>query len=290
MMRAQIGEVAATVGETLDLGAGRLRAAGVDEPRRDARLLLALAAGAAHPAAMDLHAGLGSADLGRFAAFLGRRERREPVSRIVGRREFWGLEFALTAEVLDPRPDSETLIEAALSVYAGAAGPVRILDLGTGSGCLLCALLAEFPDAWGLGTDLAPATIAEARANAGRLGLGDRAHFAVADWGASLDGTFDLIVANPPYIAAGAVPGLMPEVRRYDPLLALAGGADGLDCMRALIPHARRLAGPDAVVVLETGLGQDAAVAAIAAGAGLGMRDRRRDLAGIVRCIVATPA
>lgn len=279
---------APTVRDLLDDAARRLEAAGVDSARGDARLLLA--------AAMKLEAGalfarddavVGAGQQAVFAAFLRRRESREPVSRIVGRREFWSLPFALSPATLDPRPDSETLVEAALDSVADRAASLSVLDLGTGSGCLLLALLAELPNARGIGVDRDPAAVAAAAANAAALGLGGRAAFRIGDWGADLAGGFNLVVANPPYIPDREIAALAPEVARFDPRAALAGGPDGLDAYRAIAPQLERLLDATGCAVLEFGRGQDQAVAALLCAAGLEIRGFRRDLGGILRCVVA---
>lgn len=280
-----------TVAGALEDGAGRLRDAGVAGARRDARLLLAMSVGVSHPAVLDPLSPVDPGAYARFQEKLTRRGKREPVSRIAGARDFWGLEFSLSPDTLDPRPDSETLIEAAVAVFAGTSPPASILDLGTGSGCLLCAALTEFPSAWGLGVDRNPAAAGMAAANAARLGLGARAGFVAGDWGDAMGaGAFDLILVNPPYVPDREIPSLAPEVRRYDPMAALAGGADGLRSYRDVVPQARRLATAGGIVILEVGAGQIGQISDLVSAAGMRVREVRRDLAGIERCIVATPA
>ena len=166
---------------------------------------------------------------------------REPLSRIIGRREFWGLEFLLSADTLDPRPESETVIEAILARLPDRDRAYRFLDLGTGTGCLLLALLSEYPAASGIGIDIAPGAARTARDNAERLGIGGRAQFAVGSWAAALTGRFDAVVANPPYIEHAAIADLPREVRQYDPIRALDGGADGLAAYRAIAADLQRL-------------------------------------------------
>lgn len=275
-----------TTAQALGTGAGRLRAAGVDAPRRDARLLLARATGVAAPALLDPCATVADEHLAAYTRDLRRRENREPVSRIFGEREFWGLRFRLSEQVLDPRPDSETVVEAALAA-CGDPPPRRIVDFGTGSGCLLVALLHEFPAAWGVGVDASPGAAAVARANAEANGVAARAAFVAADWGAPLTGPFDLIVANPPYVASAAIDGLAPEVAVFDPRKALDGGADGLDAIRGLAPYLARLAAPGAHVMVEVGEGHAAAVSAVLAAAGLGPGEAVRDLGGHLRVVTA---
>jgi release factor glutamine methyltransferase len=283
------GEREATVATALRAAAARLAASGVPEPRLDARLLLAEALGA-EPAAVFgwPERRLGAAERERFAGLVERRARREPVSRILGRREFWSLPFRVVPATLDPRPDSETLVEAALAEFADVSAPLRVLDFGTGTGCLLLAFLSERPSATGIGVDLAPAALACARANAAALGLGGRARFVASDWDAALAGTADVILANPPYIEAGAIAALDPEVALHDPRRALDGGADGLDAYRALAVGTARLLAPEGQAFLELGQGQAAAVAALMTAAGLAVRAIRRDLAGEERCLVVS--
>ncbi|MEE8272831.1 MAG: peptide chain release factor N(5)-glutamine methyltransferase [Alphaproteobacteria bacterium] len=275
-----------TVAEAVAEVARRLAAAGVDDAVADARLL------ARHALRLDRSRLLADrdhrlsaaqwAELDRLAA---RRARREPVSRIVGVREFWSLDFALTAATLDPRPDSETVVDAALARVPDRSAPVTVLDLGTGSGCLLLALLSELPNGWGVGVDRSAAAAAMARRNASRLGLARRAAFVTGDWGAALDGAFDLVVANPPYVADAEFAGLAPEVARFDPPLALAGGADGLDAHRALADTVAGLVVPGGWALVEVGAGQADAVAALLDRAGLRDLASVADLAGIPRCV-----
>lgn len=217
-----------------------------------------------------------------------RREAREPVARILGRRGFWTLDLQVTPDTLDPRPDSETVVEAVLARTPDRSAPLRILDLGTGSGCLLLALLSELPKASGLGIDRSPGAAAAARANARRNGLDARARFAVGDWTSALAGPFDIVVSNPPYIERGAIPGLMPEVREYDPVAALDGGLDGLEAYRAILAGLPRLLASGALVAFELGQGQDGPVGNLMRAAGLESPVVAPDLAGIGRCIIAT--
>ena len=268
------------------MAARRLAGAGIDDARREARLLLAEATGLggaaiiAHP-----ERALSDDQAARLEALLRRREAREPLSRILGWREFWSLRFALGRETLDPRPDSETLIEAALAAIDRNRA-LSVLDLGTGTGCLLLAFLSEAPNARGLGIDLSNAALAVAEGNAQSLGLGGRARFRQSDWGLGLDERFDLILCNPPYIPAGTVESLAPEVAVFDPPLALAGGEDGLDAYRRLSDELPRLLSPGGLAIIEIGAGQAEAVTAILAAHGLELRGSRADLAGITRCLL----
>lgn len=257
----------------------RLRAAGIEEAEREVRLLLAYAGGVA------------AGSPGGFAALVERRARREPLALIVGKREFWSLSFAVSGATLIPRPESETLIEAALAAFAERAAVRRILDLGTGTGALLLALLSEFPGAFGVGTDRVVAAAVLARANAQALGLTGRAAFLVGDWGQALGGEFELVVANPPYVEREAIGALMPEVAFYEPPSALDGGVDGLDAYRHIFPDLPRLLAPGGVAIVEIGAGAGAAVIGLAREAGLQVREVRADLSGIPRALaLAVPA
>jgi len=270
----------------------RLAPAGIAEPRREARLLLAAATGLS-PAELvaEPKRPLDEAAAGRLAELARRRESREPLSRILGRREFWSLSFALGPETLDPRPDSETLIEAALAWLGPrrgrAEGPtLKILDLGTGTGCLLLALLSELPRAEGLGIDAQPGAVAVARANAETLGLGARARFRIGDWGQGIGQRFDVILCNPPYVSAAEIDRLEPEVARFDPWLALSGGSDGLDSYRALALQLPDLLAEEGRAFIELGFGQVAAATRLFEAGGLQAVDCRSDLAGIPRCLI----
>ena len=265
----------------------RFRVLGLDHPEREAALLLTRTSGIR---AVDL---IGAPDekLGRAAdeieAFAARRAAGEPLSRILGRRDFWSLSLAISPDVLDPRADSETVVEAALAEMAHrSAEPLRLLDLGVGSGALLCSLLIEFPQATGVGVDLSERAAAVARANMETLGLEERGTIVVGNWGDGLEGPFDLIVSNPPYIRAGEIDGLSREVREYDPRLALDGGADGLESYRVLAPTLARLLEPSkGKFFVEIGEGQAEAVRAILTLGGLAASGRRRDLSGRDRVV-----
>lgn len=252
-----------------------------DTPRLDAELLMAHALGIERERLLldPPHGPVPPA----FEALLARRLAHEPIAYIVGHRAFWTIDLAVGPGVLIPRPDSETLIEAAIDHFGGRA-PTRILDMGVGSGALLLAALAEWPDATGLGVDRSEAALAIARANAERLGMGDRARIERGGWDAGSAGTFDLILCNPPYIECEAV--LPPDVADYEPASALFAGSDGLDDYRLIAP-ALRLP-PGGVVCLEIGSTQGPAVRTLLEVAGLDTQIRT-DLAGRDRCVVATP-
>src|SRR5579872_3480877 len=278
----------ATLGTAISDAAAALAAAGFDEPRRRARRLVGAAVGLSASAVFARpERALGADERGRVAAMLERALAHEPLSRIVGRREFWGLEFGLSPDTLDPRPETETVVEAMLARLPDRRRPYRFLDLGTGSGCLLLALLSEYPAAHGVGVDIAFGAAQAARGNAAALGLGERAAFVVGDWGAGLCGRFDAIVANPPYIASADIAGLAPEVRAHDPRRALDGGDDGLAAYRAIAADLPGLIVPGGLFAAEIGAGQDRAVAGILTQAGLAVEGIAADLVGIPRCVVA---
>jgi release factor glutamine methyltransferase len=275
-------DVRETLGSLLGEAASTLSRAGFAEPRRLARRLVASALGLT-PAEL-----LGRPEqvvdqqqASRFRQALDRMAGREPLSRILGCREFWGLEFELSPDTLDPRPETETVVEAVLRRVSDRRAPLRLLDLGTGTGCILLALLSELPAATGVGVDIAAGAMITARRNAAALGLAKRAHFVVGDWGAAVTGGFEVIVSNPPYIARAALANLPCEVALYDPCLALDGGTDGLDAYRSLVRDLPRLLKPGAVFVSEVGLGQTLETS------GLAIERCERDLAGIRRCMVA---
>ncbi len=270
-----------TVADALRRGAAVLSAAGVDSPRLEARLLLAHAAGLQQEALLrDRDVPVETAP---YAALLARRAAREPLALITGQQEFWSLPFAVSADTLIPRADSETLIEAALAARPDRAGTRSILDLGTGTGCLLLAALTEHPAAWGIGVDLSPGAAALARRNAAALGLASRAAMLCAHWDDALHARFDLVLSNPPYIPGPDIAGLMPEVALHEPRRALDGGPDGLDAYRDLLRRMPALLQPGGTAVLELGAGQAAAVSGLAEGWTAGLC---RDLAGIERAIV----
>lgn len=269
--------------DLLAAATARLKAAGADTPTLDARLLLQAAAGLSRE---ELILGpdrqLSPAELGRFADFVARRERHEPVSRILGDREFYGRSFMVTPATLDPRPDTETLIDAALPLMPPGA---RILDLGTGTGAIAVTLLAERPDASGVATDLSPEALDVAARNAARTGVADRLRFLQGAWFSPVHGVFDLIVSNPPYIPAGDIAGLDADVRDFDPVLALAGGADGLDAYRAIASGAAAHLVAGGHVLVEIGAGQAEDVTAVFAENGFRLASRHDDLGGHVRCL-----
>ncbi|MGD9925687.1 MAG: peptide chain release factor N(5)-glutamine methyltransferase [Pseudorhodoplanes sp.] len=268
----------------------KFRAAGIESPALDARLLV--------QAALNLnHAGLVAAsdrvltqdESAAVNAFAARRLAHEPVARIVGEKEFWGLPLRVTPAVLVPRPDTETIVSEALRLIDAEkrrAQPLRILDIGTGSGAILLALLSELPNARGVATDISTAALALARENAQRLSLSARTFFVACDVAAALAGGFDIVVSNPPYIESGMIAGLMPDVRDYDPRTALDGGIDGLAAYRRIAADAPRLMAHGAHLLVEVGAGQADAVAGLFAAAGFAAK-AAAVLAGIPRVVRA---
>ena len=285
---------ARTIAATRHALADKFRQAGIDSAEADARLLMAYALGVDRA---ELIANGGRAltveQAEAIDALAARRLRREPVARIFGHKEFWSLSLQIGPAVLVPRPETETVVEAALDAVARGARPMaqlRILDIGTGSGALLLALLSELPNAVGTATDISAAALDVARANAERSGLAGRCTFIACDIAAGVPGPFDLIVSNPPYVVHGEIASLAPEVRDYDPALALDGGADGLDAYRAIAAQARGLLAPGGKLIVELGAGQEAAVRALFTKAGLTAAAVLNDLAGIPRALTATVA
>ncbi len=270
------------------------RASSVATPELDARVLMCAVLEIRHEEfiadpAQEIQAG----EREHVIELAGRRCAREPVSRIIGTREFWGLEFAISPETLDPRPDTETLVRAALEVLdakPGRSAPL-VLDIGTGSGCVVLSLLHELGSGTGVGTDISEGALRVARGNARRHGLAARSSFVRTSWTAALDGVFDLVVSNPPYIRSNAIGKLAPEVRDHDPGHALDGGDDGLDAYRAIVPALSRCLAPGAWVVFEVGAEQAERVGKMlddgTAALRFGPVRYWRDLAGCVRCVGA---
>jgi len=269
-----------------------LRQAGIDSANADARLLMAHALGIDRAELMaNGERALSTEQAKAIDVLAARRLRREPVSRIFGEREFWTLTLIITPDVLVPRPETETVVEAALdALLTLKLEKLRILDIGTGSGALLLALLRELPNAIGTGTDISSAALEIARANAARYDLGLRCAFIACDIAAGVSGPFDLIVSNPPYVARGEIATLAPEVRDYDPPIALDGGSDGLDGYRAIAADARRLLAPGGRLIVELGAGQEGAVRTLFTNAGLNVAAAHNDLAGIPRALSAAAA
>jgi release factor glutamine methyltransferase len=271
-----------SIASAIRAGSRRLAAAGVPDPARDARLLAAEALGLA-PDRLSLVSAepLPCQAADRLDTLLADRCRRRPMAQILGRRAFWGRDFAVTGAVLDPRPETETLVARALDGPA----PGHILDLGVGSGAILVTLLAEWPAARGLGVDASPEALAVAEANAARHGVADRARFALSDWGSAVTGVFDLVVANPPYIPVGELDALAPEVRDWEPALALSPGPDGCAAYDRIAADLGRLLALGGRALFEIGAGQGEAVVAIMTRAGFSNVRLHADLDGRARVV-----
>jgi release factor glutamine methyltransferase len=281
-------------GETVEAArrklTARFRSSAIDSAELDARILVGAAMG------LDLTGLIAAAarsvtsdEAVRLEGFTRRRLAGEPVARILGTREFWGLPLQLSAATLVPRPDTETVVELALEMLRAEPHPerrLRIADIGTGSGAILLALLSKLPNAYGVGTDVSVAALRTASSNAARLGFAARAAFVACDYAAALSDTFDLMVSNPPYIRSADIAGLAVEVRDHDPLVALDGGADGLDAYRVLIPQAAEQLAQDGILVVEAGHDQSADIGKLMTAAGLTQDEPpRADLAGIRRAV-----
>jgi release factor glutamine methyltransferase len=288
------GGASATIAAALRRASGELRSAGIEDAGNDARRLLAWVLGLSGAQLLSRsELTLSPEQSAAFDRCIARRRGREPVARIVGAREFYGRSFAISPATLDPRPDSETLIETTLEIIeheGRRTQPLRILDVGTGTGCLLLTLLAELPNATGVGTDISKAALDVARENARRLGIAGRADWLACDALEGVDGPFDILVSNPPYIRTDEIAGLAPEVSRFDPHLALDGGSDGLRFFCRLFGRVAAVV-PDGWIVLEVGYDQADAVADLLA-TDVPALDRSnvrisRDVTGMRRCVAA---
>lgn len=280
---------AATIGQALAAARLRLRDAGIPDAGLDARVLVGYA--------LDLSVSdvvgyperaLTDAGRHRIETLLDRRLRREPVAYITGGREFWSLPLSVTPAALIPRPDSETLIEAILDDVSDRSAPLRVVDLGTGSGCLVLALLRELANATAVAVDRSAAALHLARMNAVALGLANRLRFVASDWASALAGPFDIVVTNPPYVATAEWPGLAPEIRLFEPQAALLGGNDGLCAYRRIVPDLPRILAPQGRAYLECGHDQSGRIAELLRGHGFATITVQTDLGGRARCISAS--
>jgi release factor glutamine methyltransferase len=281
----------ASVSEALQLIAQTFRAAGIDDADVDARVL------AGHALHLDRARLVSQSDrvleareVNAISGLAARRLKREPVSRILGRKEFWSLALAITSDVLVPRPETETVVEGALDFVVRNGlrmEKLRILDIGTGSGALLVALLNELPNATGIGTDISRAALEAAQINVAQFGFESRSSLIACDMAAGVQGQFDLVVSNPPYIARGQIASLAPEVRDYDPMMALDGGDDGLTAYRSISADAKRILAQGGRLFVEIGAGQEPAVRELFTNAGLVVGIARNDLAGTPRVLGA---
>ena len=268
----------------------RLKKAGVDNPRLDARLLVANVLEITPTRLFSYpETPLSDGQVEQLSLLVERRAQREPMARILGSREFWSLNFKVNESTLVPRPDSETLIEAVLARIEDRNAPLSILDLGTGSGCLLLALLSELKVATGLGVDISEHALKTASGNAQTLGFGDRARFQRSNWFENIDKTempFDLIISNPPYISDDDISRLQPDVSKYDPYVALSGGGDGLDAYHKLMPKMADWLTLDGVIAIEIGMDQALNVAGFGEAGALELEEICKDIAGLDRVLV----
>jgi release factor glutamine methyltransferase len=287
-------EPGVTLAQAQILLADSFRRAGIDSPEADARALICAALRLSRAQLIaQCDRALEPHELRALASVSARRLKREPVARIIGEKEFWSLPLRVTPDVLVPRPETETIVEAALDEInrvGGRGESLRILDIGTGSGALLLALLKELPNAYGIGTDLSTAALLVARGNAEQHAFSSRCIFVACNIAEPLSGPFDLIVSNPPYIARAGIAALDAEVRDFDPKLALDGGADGLDAYRTISAAAPALLRSTGRLILELGIGQERPVRGLMRTAGLRVKKVVADLAGIARAMVAAPA
>lgn len=275
-----------TRGEAIILAMRELSAAGIESPEREARLLVSYAI---RCEALELitkaKTPLTAEEEKTFQNWLARRAKREPLARIHGMREFWGLPFGMNEETLEPRPDTETLVEAVLKQYLDNSAALRMLDLGTGTGCILLSLLHEYPNALGVGVDISKRALEAATQNAIQLDLKSRSAFLQSQWFEHVDGAFDVIVSNPPYITDAEMDDLQPEVRIYDPERALRGGADGLDAYRLISSEAKKYLKEDGMLFFEVGYQQAEAVANLLRDHGYRNIDSMNDLQNITRVV-----
>lgn len=286
MTRAENDQSCQPLEYLLALGTRQLAEAGIEAPRREARLLLTYALGLT-PEQMLARSPSDLVPEQPFLAYLARRAAREPMAFITGSQGFWTLDMAVSSATLVPRGDSETLLACLLAYCPDQQSPKTMLDLGTGTGCLLLAALAEYPQAWGIGIDINPAAAVLAQGNAHRCGLADRALFMAGVWDNALHGQrFDIVLSNPPYIPTADLAGLMPEVRLHEPVAALDGGADGMEAYRILCARLPHLLTPDGLAIFEIGIGQGEDLRAVAAEAGLEVLEIRSDFGNVPRAAV----
>lgn len=264
-----------------------LQQAKIETASLDARLLLQHVLGV--DSGQWLTGSVTVMDAKQYASYfdlIEKRKKRQPIAQLIGKREFWEWSFIVTPDTLDPRPDSETLIEAVLERVPDMSVPLRVLDLGTGTGCLLLTLLKLYPQATGVGVDTCQAALAVAQANVEALELNQRTSLICSNWDEKVTGAFDIVISNPPYIPTGMIATLAPEVREFEPRRALDGGEDGMECYRAIVPQLEQLLSPEGIAVFEIGMGQEKEIRELAAKNQLSVAVVRPDLAGISRCVV----
>jgi len=266
-----------------------LQRAHIETASMDARILLQYVLGVTREQLLlNIENELTTAQAIMFNAIIERRVQRQPVSQLTGKREFWGMCFRVTEHTLDPRPDSETLVEAILARVHTREAALQVLDLGTGTGCLLLTVLSEYPNATGTGVDMCKNALAVAQENARTLGMEQRTAFVLSCWGEAVEGSYDIVISNPPYIPSSVIFGLAPEVAQWEPRLALDGGTDGMDCYRAIIPQLKRLLKPTGLAVFEIGIGQARELEALVQSHGLQVAGSKDDMASITRCVLVT--
>lgn len=279
------GDFSATLGALYHSIKKKLYEGGIEHSGFEARLIIEKRTGLDQAVLIcEPERRVGPSQISKIMDDISQRLSGKSLYRIHGAREFWGLEFEIGPETLEPRPDTETLVNVALPLF-GAVGPASILDLGTGSGCILLSLLKEWPSSEGIGVDLSYETLMVALRNAKRLGFEDRARFICGSWAEAIKWPFDLVVSNPPYIVRSEIPGLAPEVREHDPILALDGGEDGLEAYRQIFFDLRRLISPTGTALLEIGSEQEESVMRLAEKSGFSIRKAHRDLAGRARVV-----
>ena len=278
-----------TLAAALDDVEARLKEAAIEDPRFESRVLVARAVGlSVGEVLFHSRRPISPAEASQIARYTEERSKRRPVSHIFGEKEFWSLTFEVTPDVLTPRPDTETLVEAALELIPDRDRTLSVLDLGVGSGCILISLLTELPQAYGVGVDIDFDACLVARRNAVRLGLDNRSAIIQGDWISAIGGKFDLVLSNPPYIPIGEIETLEPEVRDYEPRLALSGGRDGLDCYKRILTGVGTVIRPGGSLLLEVGSGQAPLVSAMARQNPLFRVKTTTDLGKVERCVLAT--
>lgn len=276
-----------TVDQALNEAAMCFKNAGIDSYNIDARILLEHCLNATREQLIaNKNKCLEENELNAFNILKDRRKSREPISLIIGKKEFWGHDFATNKHTLDPRPDSETLIETVIGLYSNRAKKLSILDLGTGTGCLLLSLLSEYPNSLGLGVDISQEALNLAVKNSESLGLERRGKFILSNWDEKIEGNFDIIISNPPYIKSEDIKALEPEVSNFDPLSALDGGEDGLSEYRKIASFVPSLLKENGTIILEIGEGQEQDVQKIFETENLKLTEQKKDLAGIIRCLI----
>lgn len=275
----------------LQEAAAKLQTAGVESATLDARLLMEHTLQISREELlMCMEKSISPEQEQVFKKLVDERTQRRPIAQIIGKREFWGREFMVSAATLDPRPDSETLIEVVLERIENRNAPLKLLDLGTGTGCLLLSLLAELPQASGVAVDFSDAALVIAAQNSTKLGVADRVTLLKSRWLDKVEGIFDVVISNPPYIKSADIVALAPEVAKFEPHLALDGGEDGLDCYREIINGLPKILAKNGFAALEIGVGQEADIEKIAAENGLNLVASKKDLGGIIRCLILQQA